>query len=113
VDNLTRRTTLAARARHAATFWARMRGLLGTTGLAEDTGLVIEPCNSVHMLGMKYALDVVFADRDGQVVGAVRSLRPWRMSSMYRGARFAIELPVGVIDASHTELGDRLSLEPT
>ena len=110
--NLTRGTTLASQARHANTFWTRMKGLLGTSGLEPDTGLVIEPCNSVHMFWMKYALDVVFADRDGQVLGAVRELRPWRLSSMYRGARYAIELPVGVIDASQTELGDRLSLEP-
>jgi uncharacterized membrane protein (UPF0127 family) len=112
VQNATRGTTLASRARHADTIWTRLVGLLGTSGLGEGAGLVLEPCNGVHMWWMKYALDVVFADVEGQVVGVVAELRPWRVSKVFRGARYAIELPVGAIAASGTEVGDRLVLEP-
>jgi len=110
VRNITRGSALAERADHARTILTRLRGLLGTSGLSEGTGLVIEPCNSVHMWGMSYPLDVVFADREGVVVGVVQELRPWRLTKVYRGARYAIELPVGVISASGTELGDKLEL---
>ena len=51
----------------AHTFWTRFRGLLGRTGLDSDEGLLIVPCNSVHTLGMKFAIGVVFLTRDGKV----------------------------------------------
>lgn len=111
VRNVTRDSLLAERARHARSLWHRTRGLLGTEPLAAGEGLVLEPCNSVHMVGMRYALDVVFADREGQVVGLSENLRPWRATRMYRGARFAVELPVGTVAASGTCTGDVLAFE--
>ncbi len=110
VHNLTRGAALATRAAHARTLWTRLKGLLGTAGLGGGEGLVIEPCSSVHMLGMRYPLDVIFASRELEVVGLVEDLRPWGMTKVYRGARYAIELPVGVIASTGTELGDQLEL---
>jgi uncharacterized membrane protein (UPF0127 family) len=55
---------------------------------------------------------VVFLSKESSVVGLVRAIRPWRMTRFYRGARTAIELPSGVIDASHTQAGDTIALEP-
>ena len=110
IRNLTRGTVLAERARRADTVWSRMRGLLGTSGLEPGAGLVIVPCNSVHMFWMRYPLDVVFASASGEVVGVEENLKPWRMSRVYWGARYAIELPVGVIAATGTCPGDDLDL---
>ena len=39
---------------------ARLRGLLGRDGLPAGTGLWIRPCNAVHTLGMRFAIDIVF-----------------------------------------------------
>lgn len=111
VLNLTRDTLLAERAVHARTLWQRTVGLLATPELPPGSGLVLEPCNSVHMMGMRYGLDVVFADRDGTVVGLAENLRPWRMTRLYRGARYAVELPVGTVAASGTHQGDVLVFE--
>ncbi len=111
VRNVTRDTLLAERARHARSLWARTVGLLGTAELAPGAGLVLEPCKSVHMIGMRYPLDVVFVDSEGMVVGLAENLRPWRMTRVYRGARCAIELPVGTVSSSETRSGDHLVLE--
>ena len=108
--NLTRGTTLADRAWAARSFGARLRGLIGTDGLLPGQGLLIEPCNSVHMFGMRYPLDLVFADAEGVVCGVVEAIRPWRMTRPYRGARYVIELPVGVVEASGTRVGDALDV---
>jgi uncharacterized membrane protein (UPF0127 family) len=35
-----------------------------------------------------------------------------RRTPVYRAAQYAIELPVGTIEASGTEVGDRLSWRP-
>jgi uncharacterized membrane protein (UPF0127 family) len=62
------------------------------------------------MLFMRFPLDVVFTDREGNVVALVEKIRPWRVSGFYREAYYAIELPVGEIARSQTQVGDRLDL---
>lgn len=78
--------------------------------LPDGGGLVIEPCNSIHMFFMRYPLDVIFTDREGRVLFMHRGIKPWRMGRLVRGARRAIELPEGTIDRTHTEAGDILRL---
>ena len=57
---------------------------------------------------MGYALDVVFAGKDQQVL-AVQQIAPWRLSRVVWSARYAIELPAGA--AGDTAVGDQLALE--
>jgi len=59
--------------------WLRTKGLLGRSGLDDDQGLWI-PTGSIHMWGMRFPIDVVYADREGRVVKLVRGIKPWRMS---------------------------------
>jgi uncharacterized membrane protein (UPF0127 family) len=94
----------------ADTMWTRMRGLLGRGGLAPSEGLWISPCNSIHMFFMRFAIDVVFVDREMAVRKVVERLRPWRMAGC-RGARAAIELPAGAASRSGITVGERLVLE--
>ena len=74
--------------------WSRMRGLLGRSSLPVGEGLLIKPCGSVHMFFMRFAIDVVFLDRELSVVGVVPELRPWRMAGR-RGAKVTLELAAG------------------
>ena len=80
--------------------------------LPEGGGLVIEPCNSIHMFFMRYPLDVVFTDAEGRVLFMYRGIKPWRMGRIVRGAKRAIELPEGTLERTHTEIGDSLKLRP-
>lgn len=61
------------------------------------------------MQWMSYPLDIVFIDKSDTVVALYHGLRPWRFSKTHREAVAAIELPVGTVAESHTEIGDRLS----
>jgi uncharacterized protein len=90
---------------------ARMKGLLGRTGLDEDEGLLIEPAPSVHMFFMRFAIDVVFLDRDRQIVGIAHTLRPWRIAGARRAVT-ALELPAGTAARHRLAVGDYLTLEP-
>ncbi len=112
VENLTRNQVLADKAHQAASFLSRGRGLMFSPPLPEGGGLVIEPCNSIHMFFMRYPLDVVFTDAGGRVLFLYRGIKPWRMGRIVKGARRAIELPEGTVDRTHTEIGDLLSLKP-
>jgi uncharacterized membrane protein (UPF0127 family) len=89
---------------------SRLQGLLGRSDLAPDEGLWLEPCASIHMFFMRFAIDVVFVDRLGTVVKPCEHVGPWRLASGGRCARAALELPVGTIDRSDTRAGDRLEL---
>lgn len=102
-------TVLAERARLAATFWTRFRGLLGTSSLAPGEGLVLDPCSAVHTIGMKYAIDVVFTTGEGVVVEVCPRLAPGGRSPIVRGARLAVELPEG--HAADVRTGDTLRFD--
>ena len=111
VRNLSRQEDLADRASIADTFWRRLRGLLGRDGLEAGDGLVIVPCNSVHMLGMRFPLDVLYLDRSGTVLRALPDLRPGQFGPVVWSAHTAVELPAGTIAATGTAPGDQVALE--
>jgi hypothetical protein len=58
---------------------------------------------------MRFPIDVIFLDRDLQVVKLVERLDPWRMASARR-ARATLELASGEVAERRLELGDRLQL---
>ena len=57
----------------AATYWERMRGLMGQQ-LSESEGLMIKPCNSIHSSFMRIAIDVLFLDVDMRVMRKIETL---------------------------------------
>ncbi len=112
ISNRTRGgAVLATRARSAATPWSRLVGLLGRAGLAPGEALHLVPCNSVHTLFMRFAIDVLYLDRERRVVKAVPALRPFRWSWGGRRAHSALELPAGTLAATSTAPGDELVFE--
>ena len=112
VRNLDRGTVLADRARVADSFWSRLRGLLGTDALANGDGLILRPCTSIHMFGMRYPIDVAFLDAEGRVVATYAALAPGRWTRIHRTARAALELPAGTLSEAATAPGDRLDIAP-
>ena len=93
----------------AETPLARMRGLLGRRGLESGEGLLLRPAPSVHTFFMRFAIDVVFLARDGEVMKVVPSLRPWRTAAARR-AKAVLELPAGEADRRGIHPGIRLNL---
>jgi uncharacterized protein len=94
----------------AVTPWTRTKGLLGRSGLGPEEGLWIQPTNSIHMFFMRFPIDVVYAAADGRVLKLVRGIGPWRVS-FCRGAKVALELPVGTIEGTGVTVGDHLVIE--
>jgi uncharacterized membrane protein (UPF0127 family) len=112
VANLTRGTTVAERCRVATSLRDRTVGLLATPSLASGEGLLIERTQSIHMFFMRYPIDVIFTDRDARVTRIVAGLKPWRVVWWARGARDCLELPVGALASSGTQVGDQLEIAP-
>jgi len=69
------------------------------------------PCQSIHSIGMNYAIDAIFLDEELIVVAVEHNFPPWQMSSIHWQARSCLELPAGTIVKTATVCGDQLSLE--
>jgi uncharacterized membrane protein (UPF0127 family) len=85
----------------AGTTWSRFIGLMGRPSLERGRGLWIEPCNSIHMFFMRFAIDVLFLDRQHRVKKVMLELKPWRISPIVFGARAVVELPAGTLSDRH------------
>ena len=58
---------------------------------------------------MRFAIDVVFLDRDLVVHGIEPSLEPWRTAGR-RGAKSVVELASGECERRGIEVGDTLTV---
>jgi len=92
--------------------WTRLKGLLGTKSLLDGEGLWIIPCNSIHMFGMRYAIDAVFISKDLRVVRVAADLQPGKAVWPVKGAWSVIELPSGFAARHGVESGCELVLAP-
>jgi uncharacterized membrane protein (UPF0127 family) len=89
---------------------SRMRGLLGRRNLSSGEGILLVPGGSIHTFFMRFAIDVVFLDRENRVVGVRPVVRPWRMA-FARGARKTLELAAGEVQRLGLRAGEQLVLE--
>jgi uncharacterized membrane protein (UPF0127 family) len=87
-------------------FLARARGLLGSAPLADDEALWIRPCTSVHTLGMRYAIDVLFLDRRRRVMAVLHAVPPLRLAGAYR-AHSTVEMLAGTAAALGVSAGSQ------
>jgi hypothetical protein len=104
---LLRDGAVLANAEIAATSAERLRGLLGRSGY--EGALVLPRTRSVHSLGMRFAIDVAFLDRQLCVVDIV-SLVPWRLSLPRWRARTVLEAEAGAFERWGLRTGDKLEL---
>ncbi|HSW42609.1 MAG TPA: DUF192 domain-containing protein [Patescibacteria group bacterium] len=114
--NATRGTLIAESLEVAESFGGRLIGLMGRAALPAGGGLWLRPASSIHMLFMRFPIDVIFLAKPevggGRRVVAVRAaLRPWTGVVWWaRGADGCLELPAGTAAASGTAVGDLVEL---
>jgi uncharacterized membrane protein (UPF0127 family) len=111
VANETRGRPLAERVRVANTFWTRLKGLIGVRKLESGDGLLIQPARQIHTHFMSIPIDVVYVNRDGQVIDCDERIAPWKIGRLRKESAYVIELPAG--EASRRGLcpGDQLRIE--
>lgn len=110
VRNQTKSTIVADRADIADTSAKRRRGLLKHNGLEPGEGLWIAPCEAVHTIGMKFAIDVLFLDRKRKVLKVKPAMKRGRIAACL-WAHSVLELPSGMAASTQTTVGDQLEFE--
>ncbi len=112
VINQTRDIVLAERVEIAATWPARLRGLLGRDRLPASHCLVLDPCHSIHTCFLRFNIDALFVSAGGEIVFLVENMPPFRFSPLIRRARLVVELPAHTVSSSGTAVGDRVTIQP-
>jgi len=102
---------VATRVEVADTFVKRFFGLMGRASLAPGAALWLEPCADIHMMFMRFSIDVVFVDAQGVVLKVASEVRPWLGVAWCSGARAAIELEAGAAARAGVAQGDKLARE--
>lgn len=93
----------------ADSFFSRLKGLLGKEQMADGEGLLIIPCSSVHTLGMKMDIDVVFLTSDYRVLHIIEGMRPGRISPVVKNSAQVLELPAGKAGQTGLKAGVNLA----
>ena len=95
----------------ANTFLTRLAGLMFQKKLLQGTGLLLVPCNSVHMCFMRFAIDVIYLDKEYQILKVVKNLRPWTGLSMCGKAWATLEMTAGEAERCGLVVGKKLKVE--
>jgi uncharacterized membrane protein (UPF0127 family) len=89
---LERRLVLGREVQVAAGARARLLGLALLDRDAAGPGLLLPRCSAVHTFGMRFALDVYFLGREGEILELRRAVPPRRFLAC-RGAAAVLEVP--------------------
>jgi hypothetical protein len=92
----------------APTRRARSQGLLGRDGI--DGAILLQPCRSVHTLGMRFPLDVAYCDGELTVLRVARMGRH-RLGVPVLRAHCVIEAEAGSFERWRLSIGDTLEIE--
>ncbi|BCM94287.1 hypothetical protein IAD21_06190 [Abditibacteriota bacterium] len=114
IRNPARGNIVCPRVLLANNFWTRGKGLLGRKGLDESEGILLVPGSSIHMFGMKFAIDVVFLTKDHLVTDFVENIGPGKAHVARNNAgkpHSALEIAAGTISKCGVQIGDQLELE--
>ena len=110
VLNKTRERFVATNVAVADSYFSRLIGLLGKTKrwARAGQGLWIIPSHGVHTMGMLFPIDLVFLDREKNVVHVEEHVKPFRISRVSIRTYSVLELPAHTVFRTGTCVGDQL-----
>ena len=97
-------------------YLSRLVGLLGRTKRWAHlgAGLWIVPSRGVHTIGMLFAIDLVFLNKEKEVVHVEEVVRPFRISKVSFKAGGVLELPptLSTVQERKSEIASRSPQQP-
>lgn len=83
---------ITANAEIADSFFRRFMGLMFRKEIADDYALHILPCNQIHMLNMRFPIDVIYLSEAGEVVRVDENVPVGKICKTVREAKSVIEM---------------------
>lgn len=97
-------------AQRADNFFTRFRGLMFVKEIEDNYALHITPCNQIHMLNMRFALDVIYLDQNGRVVRVDENVQPGRICKTVKQSKSVIEMKASAAAKLGINQGDVLEM---
>ena len=95
----------------ADNFFSRLRGLIGKNFLPQGEGLLIAPCQSIHMCFMKFPIDAIYIDKNFVVKKIVPNLKIWTGFSICLSAWGVVEVAAGEAERLNLKVGEKLEVK--
>ena len=95
----------------ADNFFSRFRGLMFRKSIPADYALYIKLCNQIHMLNMRFAIDVVYLSADGRVVKIDENVQPNKICKTVKEAKSVIEMNAFAAEKYGIGVDDTLEIQ--
>jgi protein-S-isoprenylcysteine O-methyltransferase Ste14/uncharacterized membrane protein (UPF0127 family) len=94
----------------ADNFITRMIGLLGLSSMPVHTALHLKSSGTIHTIGMKFPIDVIFLDKYGKILKKLENIKPNRIYPAPSHTASVLEFAAGQIQHFQFEAGDPLHI---
>ncbi|SES16548.1 hypothetical protein SAMN04487944_12142 [Gracilibacillus ureilyticus] len=82
---------------------------MGTKSLSQNSGLHIKPCTSIHTFHMKYSIDIIYLNKNDEIVGLTEDLKPGKIGKKFTETQSVIELPSGTLKRTSLSVGNKVA----
>lgn len=87
-------------------FFLRLRGLMfRRKPLRSNEGILLVPCNSIHMFFMFFPIDAVFLDKQNTILHIASQIKPFQFVRPVKHAHAVLEVPSGFAKKNNLEKG--------
>ncbi|MBQ9849240.1 MAG: DUF192 domain-containing protein [Clostridia bacterium] len=101
---------ITANAEIADSFFRRFMGLMFRREIADDYALHILPCNQIHMLNMRFPIDVIYLSEAGEVVRVDENVPVGKICKTVREAKSVVEMKCFAAGRYGIKRGDTLKI---
>ncbi len=105
-------TPIANEISYAKNIFSQMPGLMLHRSISGDFALIFvlkRPGTvGVHMLFMRFPIDVIFLDSDKKIIGTA-TLKPWTGHKRMKGVKYIIEMTRGTVERFNLIPGEQLT----
>jgi uncharacterized protein len=103
--NISNGQVLAKRVHEAYHFWSRLKGLMFTKSFPKGDALHLQPCQSIHTFFMQYNIDVLYLDKNFEIIAIEEEVKPKKVGKHMKKAYSVVELPSGLVKETNTIVG--------
>ena len=93
-------------------FFSRFMGLMGKKSeqIEKMGGLLIKPCSQIHMFFMKSPIDVVYLNKNNEIIKIDCEVEVGKCCKKVKGAVCVIEFPNGYAKKMNLNINERLEV---
>ena len=92
-------------------FITRFRGLMFKKSIPDGWGLMIVPCNQIHMFNMRFPIDVVYISKEGKIVFIDKNVPKGKVCKAVKQAHCVLELNAGTAEGLGLNIGNTLTVQ--